>query len=81
MYQFLQVLKERFHFVLDVAATERSAKCIMYFTPKEDGLSKSWNAGGSVFCNPPYGKELGKWVKKAYEESLQIPYKIVHLIY
>jgi len=25
--------------------------------------------GGNVFCNPPYGRELGKWVEKAYNES------------
>ena len=25
--------------------------------------------GEVVFCNPPYGRELPKWVKKCYEES------------
>lgn len=25
--------------------------------------------GGSVFCNPPYGRALGEWVRKAYEEA------------
>lgn len=25
--------------------------------------------GGAVFCNPPYGREIGKWVQKAYEEA------------
>ena len=25
--------------------------------------------GGTVFCNPPYGREIGKWVQKAYEEA------------
>lgn len=24
-----------------------------------------------MFCNPPYGREIGKWVKKCYEESLK----------
>jgi hypothetical protein len=33
-----------------------------------DGLSRSW--GTSTYCNPPYGKETGKWLRKAYEESL-----------
>lgn len=29
------------------------------------------NLGGGerVYCNPPYGRELPKWVKKCYEES------------
>lgn len=21
-----------------------------------------------MFCNPPYGREIGKWVKKCYDE-------------
>lgn len=25
--------------------------------------------GGAVFCNPPYGRETGKWVRKAWEEA------------
>ena len=25
--------------------------------------------GGAVFCNPPYGKDICNWVRKAYEES------------
>ena len=34
-----------------------------------EGLSQSWDRGGAVFCNPPYGREIGKWVKKAWEEA------------
>ena len=25
--------------------------------------------GGAVFCNPPYGRKIGQWVRKAYEEA------------
>lgn len=66
---FFDDLNREFHFVLDAAATAKTAKCPMYFTPETDGLSQSWNHGGAVFCNPPYGREIRKWVKKAYEES------------
>ena len=62
-------LNEEFHFILDPAATEKTAKCPLYYTPETDGLSQSWNRGGAVFCNPPYDREIGKWVKKAYDES------------
>lgn len=68
---FFDDLNREFHFVLDAAATVKTAKCPMYFTPETDGLSQSWNHGGAVFCNPPYGREIRKWVKKAYEESKQ----------
>lgn len=40
-----------------------------FFTPETDGLNQSWNCGGAVFCNPPYGRELKKWIRKAYTES------------
>jgi len=66
---FFDRLDAEFHFVLDVAATGQSAKRRNYYTPEADGLKQSWNCGGAVFCNPPYGREIGKWVRKAYEES------------
>lgn len=67
---FFDRLNEEFHFTLDAAATDKSAKCPMYYTPETDGLKNPWNrGGGAVFCNPPYGRQIGKWVQKAYEEA------------
>lgn len=68
--QLFDQLDQEFHFVLDAAATAQNAKCSLFFTPETDGLSQSWDCGGAVFCNPPYGRDIGKWVKKAYEESI-----------
>ena len=56
-----------FNFSLDVCALPENAKCESYYTPKDDGLSKPWRGG--VWCNPPYGREISSWVRKAYEES------------
>ena len=69
--EFFNELNAEFHFALDAASTEKSAKCPKYYTPKEDGLKQPWTVddGGSVFCNPPYGKQIGEWVRKAYEEA------------
>lgn len=67
--EFFDKLNAEFHFVLDPAATDKSAKCKQYFTSETDGLSQSWNYGGAVFCNPPYGRHIGDWVRKGYEES------------
>lgn len=63
-------LDQEFHFTLDVAASIENAKCRLYFNKKEDGLSQDW---GSNICwmNPPFGREMKKWVKKAYESSLK----------
>lgn len=66
---FFDTLDREFHFVLDAAATEKSKKCARCFTPETDGLSQSWNVGGAVFCNPPYGRQIGAWVEKAYTEA------------
>lgn len=57
---FFDELNQEFDFKLDAAATEKSAKCNIYFTPENDALSQSWDKGGSVFCNPPYGRNLKK---------------------
>lgn len=61
-------LNEEFHFTLDPCCTHENAKCERHFTKEDDGLSKDWG-GQVVFCNPPYGRELPKWVKKCYDES------------
>ena len=56
-------LDNEFHFTLDVAASHSNAKCADYFTKEQDGLSQEWR--GVVWCNPPYGRYVGKWVAKA----------------
>jgi len=62
-------LNREFHFTLDSCATVKNAKCIKYFTIFEDGLKQDWSSD-IVFMNPPYGREIGKWIEKAYRESL-----------
>lgn len=62
---FFDKLNDEFMFDLDVCATNENAKCENYFTISDDGLNEKWT--GSVWCNPPYGREIGKWVKKAHE--------------
>ena len=64
---FFDSLNAEFGFTLDAAADDSNHKCDIYFTKKENGLSKKW--GGATWCNPPYGREIGLWVKKAYQES------------
>ena len=66
---FFDALNKEFHFVLDAAASDKSAKCERYFTLETDALSRSWDFGGAVFCNPPYGREIWKWVRKAWVEA------------
>lgn len=65
---FFKELDREFHFTLDPCSTDENAKCQKHFTIKEDGLAQSWK-GETVFCNPPYGRELPKWIKKCFDES------------
>lgn len=65
---FFDELNKEFNFTLDPCATPETAKCKKYYTKEDDGLLQNWE-GESVFCNPPYGSEISKWVKKCYEES------------
>ena len=58
----------KFNFTLDVCALPKNAKCQSFFTPEEDGLTKDWS-GERCWMNPPYGKDIVKWVKKASEEA------------
>lgn len=64
-------LNAEFNFTLDPCATDASAKCKKYYTVEDDGLSKSWQ-DERVFMNPPYGREIGKWVKKAFESKAEL---------
>lgn len=65
---FFDELNERWNFTLDVCATPENAKCDQHYTRATDGLSQSW-AGERCWMNPPYGRAIGHWMRKAYEES------------
>lgn len=62
-----KALDAEFHFTLDACASPSNAKCFNYFTPENDGLSQPWI--GVVWCNPPYGRQVQKWVEKAYKTA------------
>src|ERR1019366_660824 len=41
----------------------------------QDGLSPlfvEWGGARRVFCNPPYGPGLGKWLKRGLESELAV---------
>jgi phage N-6-adenine-methyltransferase len=66
--EWFEYLDLEFGFDLDPCCTKDTAKCNDFFTPLEDGLKQSW-AERRVFMNPPYGKEIVLWMRKAYEEA------------
>lgn len=60
-------LNQEFGFQLDVCATSENAKCQQYFTKTDDALNLKWR--GVCWMNPPYGRNIGKWVHKAFESA------------
>ena len=77
--QFLfDELNKEFGFSIDVCASNQNAKVNRFWNRDMDSLKIPWmdwainNDLRPVFwMNPPYGREIGKWIKKAYEESLK----------
>lgn len=61
-------LDREFHFTLDVCARSDNTKCERYLTKEDDALSVAWR--GVCWMNPPYGRTIGDWMKKAYLSAL-----------
>lgn len=75
---FFDDLDREFNFDLDVCAIEANAKCYKFYSPEDDGLKQDWI--GSCWMNPPYGRQIGKWVEKAYTEHIRHGSRIVCLL-
>lgn len=74
-------LDKKYHFTTDLAARKDNSKCPQFIDPSENSLTVDWTKyKGNLFLNPPYGRDLRKWVQKAYESSLNRNGQIVLLI-
>lgn len=65
--KLFKCIDDEFNFTLDVCALPENAKCQNYFTPEINGLVQKWY--GRCWMNPPFNKDLKKWVLKAWQES------------
>ena len=77
--EFFEAWDSVYHFTIDVCANEKNHKCERYYTEEQDGLAQDWS-GETVWCNPPYGREIGKWLKKCYEEAAKPNTTVVALL-
>ncbi len=53
-------------FDLDPCTEDNNLGTPYYYTLEDDGLCQPWF--GNVYVNPPYGKDVGRWVEKAVNE-------------
>jgi len=67
--QLFDILNAEFGFQTDVCATAENAKCAHFYTKDQNGLDQQWS--GVCWMNPPYGREIIQWVKKAFETTQQ----------
>lgn len=78
---FYDRLNAKYHFEWDLAASDDNAKCSCYFTSDENSLEYDWGGlSGNLFLNPPYGRELKLWVRKAANTKLKAKQNLVMLI-
>lgn len=75
---FFDKLNDEFHFAVDACTILENTKCDEFYTPEDDGLSKDWDE--TTWCNPPYGRKIWEWVRKAYYQAIQFGSTIVMLL-
>lgn len=51
----------------DVCADASNAVAECWFDRETDGLAQGWT--GACWMNPPFGKDIGRWVAKAAESA------------
>lgn len=71
-------LDQEFHFTVDCCATVKNAKCTRFWSeaPEEfsegvNGLEQDWT-GETVWMNPPYGREIYAWTRKARTSGAEV---------
>lgn len=71
--KLFEELTDGYSIGLDVCATKENAKAKNFFTREQNGLLHDWLdhvlPGEAVWMNPPYGREIGRWVYKAHFEA------------
>jgi phage N-6-adenine-methyltransferase len=69
---FLDAVEKEFPIGFDLASSDENCVVPMHFTVEDDALAWRWihvAHGKWNWLNPPFD-DIGKWAKKAYEESL-----------
>lgn len=61
--ELFDCLNQAFDFTLDACATPDNAKCPRFFSPQENSLAQEWR--GRIWLNPPYGRGIDAWLRKA----------------
>lgn len=66
--EIFKPLHDEFCFTVDVCASAANTKLPRFWTEQQDALSRPWS-GQRCWMNPPYGREIYAWTRKARDES------------
>jgi site-specific DNA-methyltransferase (adenine-specific) len=71
---FFEKLNKILNFEIDLAATSKNTKCKTWISEEYNSLSEKciWDYEGWCWLNPPYGREMHKWIAKAYNSKAKI---------
>lgn len=75
---FFNALNAEFNFTVDVAASMENRKVDKFFSIQQDAFRLLWT--GVAYCNPPYGKEIGRWLAKAKSSAYHLGSTVVCLV-
>lgn len=64
VFHFLQ---REFLFDVDICASAENALCPTFITAEQNALDFDWSKWSTVWMNPPYGRHISHWIRKAYE--------------
>ena len=84
--EFFKRLDDEFVFTVDLCATEENALCDAFVAKEEDCLSVEWAWVAELptrytgWMNPPWGRGIGKFVQRAYEQSKKYGLRVVCLL-
>ena len=65
--KIVEPLIKEFNITRDVCASFENHKLPDYWTKEDNALIKTWK--GNCWMNPPFSRDLNKWVRKAYAET------------
>ena len=65
--KIVEPLIKEFNITRDVCASSENHKLPDYWTKEDNALIKTWE--GNCWMNPPFSRDLNKWVRKAYAET------------
>lgn len=61
---------KEYNFNFDAAASPQNAKCKNFLSQSDNALETNWcRSGRRIWLNPPYSRQMGVWIEKAYKES------------